>query len=164
MGTKFHVDQPIAAPPDAVQAAFLDPDFYPTLGEMPAISPPELLECVEQDGRVRLRVRYAFSGDLAPPARAVLDPNRLTWIDESVVDVEARCTTFRISPDHYGDRFSCDGRYELVPDGDGTLQRLDGEVRVRWPLVGRLAERGIVRGLEEHIRTEAALIERYANR
>ena len=65
---RFEVHQPIAAPCDKVEAAFLDPAFYAALGEVPNLGAPEVLGLEEGDGAVEVRVRYAFTGDLAPAA------------------------------------------------------------------------------------------------
>jgi len=160
---RFTVDQPIAAPMARVEAAFVDPRFYEALGDMPNIGDPDILECTERDGEVLLRVRYAFTGELAAPARRVLDPAKLTWIVESKVDRSSHTTAFRMLPDHYADRLSCSGSYVLVPSGDDrTIQRMEGDLRVNYPVVGRLAERGIVVGLKQHVAEEAHIVERWA--
>jgi len=159
---RFTVDQPIAAPVERVEEAFVDPGFYKALGAMPNIGDPEILECTERDDDVYLRVRYAFTGELAAPARRVLDPAKLTWIVESTVDRSTRTTAFRMLPDHYADRLECAGSYTLVPAGtDSTMQHMAGDLRVNYPVVGRLAERGIVLGLKEHIAQEAHVIEHW---
>jgi hypothetical protein len=143
---RFSVDQPIAAPSDRVEEAFVDPRFYEALAAMPNIGEPEVLECAARDGQVHLRVRYAFTGDLAAPARRVLDP----------------ATEFRMVPDHYRDRLDCSGSYTLSPDGPArTIQHMDGDLQVHYPVVGRLAERGIVMGLREHVAQEATVLERW---
>src|SRR5437763_16479368 len=103
---RFRVDQPIAAPVERVDEAFVDPGFYKALGTMPNIGDPEILECTERDAEVFLRVRYAFTGDLAAPARRVLDPAKLTWIAESTVAPPTRTTAFRMLPGPYADRLS----------------------------------------------------------
>ena len=82
----FTVDQPIAAPVERVEQAFVDPGFYEALGAMPNIGDPGILECTARDHEVLLRVRYAFTGELAAPVRRVLDPAKLTWVVESTVD------------------------------------------------------------------------------
>jgi hypothetical protein len=159
---RFTVDQPIAAPLTGVEQAFVDPAFYEALGTMPNIGDPDILECTERNDEVLLRVRYAFTGDLAAPARRVLDPAKLTWVVESTVDRSTHTTGFRMLPDHYADRLSCSGSYVLAPDGDDrTIQRMEGELRVNYPIVGRLAERGIVMGLKEHVAEEAGILERW---
>jgi hypothetical protein len=159
---RFNVDQPIAAAVARVEEALVDPRFYKALAAMPNIGDPEVLECSERGDDVFLRVRYAFTGELAAPARRVLDPAKLTWVVESTVDRPTRTTTFRMLPDHYANRLSCGGTYALVPSGeDRTIQRMEGELRVNYPVVGGLAERGIVLGLKEHVAQEAGIIERW---
>ena len=161
---RFDHDQPIAVPCDQVEEAFLDPRFYEALEAMPKLGRPEVLARDEVDGRVRLRVHYAFTGDLPAPARRVLDPAKLTWVVESFVDRRTHSTEFRMLPDHYSNRLSCHGSYRLVSDGGGTtIQRVTGELTVHYPVVGRLAERGIVLGLKEHMGQEAEVLERWVS-
>ena len=158
----FTVDQPIAAPLARVEKAFVDPAFYEALGEMPNIGNPEVLECTERESDVFLRVRYAFTGELAAPARRVLDPAKLTWVVESTIDQKTAATTFRMLPDHYANRLECYGSYRLAATGpEATMQHMEGELRVNYPVVGRLAERGIVLGLKEHIAQEARVVEEW---
>ena len=57
-----------------------------------------------------MRIRYRFSGDLSSAATAVLDPEKLTWVEESHHDLAARTVRFELHPDHYADRFSCRGQ------------------------------------------------------
>ena len=160
----FTADQPIAAPVERVEEAFADPTFYKALGEMPNIGDPEVLECTARESEVFLRVRYAFTGDLAAPARRVLDPAKLTWVVESTVDRASGKTAFRMVPDHYANRLECSGVYTLVSvDDASTMQHMEGDLRVNYPVVGRLAERGIVVGLKEHIAQEAMVVERWVS-
>ena len=52
--------------------------------------------------------------------------------------------------------------YTLVAtDATTTMQHMEGDLRVNYPVVGRLAERGIVLGLKEHVAQEARIIERW---
>jgi hypothetical protein len=159
---RFDVDQPIAAPAQRVEEALVDPGFYEALATMPNIGEPDVLECTASDGKVRLRVRYAFTGELAAPARRVLDPAKLTWVVDSTVDRATHTTSFRMLPDHYRDRLECEGSYSLIAaDPASTIQRMAGDLRVNYPIVGRLAERGIVLGLKENVAQQAHVIERW---
>jgi hypothetical protein len=162
---RFSVEQSIAAPREAVEAAFLDPRFYAALGALSAIRPPEVLERRVEgpDGNlVHLRVQYAFAGNLSGPARAVLDPDRLTWIDSSTFDRAAHRIEFAIVPDHYADRLQCEGWYQFEPDGEHTTRQLmGGDLRVRYPVVGGLVERGIIVGMRQHLGEEARILERW---
>jgi hypothetical protein len=158
----FSVEQPIAAPRHAVEAAFVDPGFYQVLGDMAGIRTPEVLERRVDGNLVHLRVQYAFAGDLSGPARAVLDPSRLTWVDQSTFDRAAHRIDFEILPDHYADRLQCRGWYRFEANGEkATTQLMGGDLRVRYPIVGGLVERALVLGLREHLGEEARILERW---
>jgi hypothetical protein len=158
---RFTVDQHFASDPDAVAHAFADPDLYASFHELPKLSRPEVLSHEEHGEEVLLQVRYRFKGDLSPAARAVIDPARLSWVEHATHDLAARTTTFRMVPDHYGDRFSCHGTYRFEPDGTGTRRRCEGDLRVRALLVAGAVERAIISGLREHLADEAAVVEAF---
>ena len=158
----FAVDQPIAAARDDVEAAFLDRDFYEALGEIPDIDPPEVVGWRQRDGVTEMALRYRFTGHLAPAVRAVIDPNKLIWVQESTVDHNSHRTTFQMRPEHYGSRLECSGTYVFEPGPNGsTVQRVRGRVKVHFPVVGSTVEKAIVTGLKEHIQSEAAIVERW---
>ena len=157
---RFRVDNLIHLPREKVEAAFLDPAFYATLGEMPAINAPELLEMEEDGDQVHLRFRYAFSGDLPAPARRVLDPARMTWIHEETIYRTEHRSRFEMIPEYYKGKMTCSGGYRLEEVGPDTNQRLEGDLVIRYPLVGRLVEMAIVSGLRQNLAHEARLMER----
>ncbi len=160
----FELDQRFAAPVDVVADAFCDPGFYEALAELPKLGRPEVLGRDEEGDRVVMRVRYRFTGDLSSAARAVLDPAKLTWVEEAVHDRATRRVAFTLHPDHYSDRFSSHGTYQFsaAPDDPAATDRFaSGEVKVRAPLVGSAVERAIVSGLKEHLGDEVDLLERW---
>ncbi len=158
---RFTLDQRFSADVDAVARAFTDPELYRSFHELPKMSRPEVLAHEVHDGVVLLQIRYRFRGDLSPAARAVLDPDRLSWVDHASHDLSTRTTTFRMVPDHYGDRFRCAGSYRFTADGRGTRRHCEGELRVRAPLVAGAVERAIVSGLREHLEDEATVVEAF---
>jgi hypothetical protein len=159
---KFTLTQTIAAELARVEAAYLDPAFYAELGDLEKIGAPMILDRDDGDGVTRLRVRYHFTGDLPSAARAVLDPSRLTWVNDSVIHHRDHRMDFTIQPDHYGRRLRCSGVVQLRADGNTTVRDVSGEVKVSWPLVGGTVERALVSGLQEHLRDEVAVLERWA--
>jgi hypothetical protein len=152
----FRIDQRIAGDRLDVARAYTDPAMYATLHGLPKISTPEVLSRDEQDGgdSVRLRIRFRFVGDLPSAAAAVLDPKKLTWVEESTHDLAALSVTWRLVPDHYGDRFRAKGASTYRSDGDITVRQTRGDLTVKTPFVGRLVERALVSGLKEHLDAE----------
>ena len=155
----FRLEQRIDAGLQAVQDAYADPALLDRLGDLPKLGRPDLLDHDDNGTVVRQRVRYAFTGHLSPAVTAVVDPRKLTWVQESTLDRRTHETTFRIIPDHYADRLECAGRFRLEPvDETTTLRLTEADIRVHFPLVGGKVERAIVAGLAEHTTAETAVV------
>jgi hypothetical protein len=155
------VEQVYDAPVDEVARAYTEPGLFERLGDLPKLGRPELLERREDGDRVRLRVRYRFTGDISPAARRVIDPAKLSWVEHTDHDLARRRVEFRMAPDHYPDRLRSSGLYSFRPDGSGTRRVTEGELVVRVPLVGGAVERAIVSGLREHLAAEVPLVESF---
>jgi hypothetical protein len=151
---RFRIDQRFAGVLYAVEAAFVDPAFLEQLSRLPKLGQPRLLDQRADGDLVHQRVHYAFAGDLSPAVTAVVDPAKLTWVEESTLDRRTHRTTFRIVPDHYRDRLQASGSFALSADGPATRRVAEGDVKVRFPLVGGRVERAIVSGLREHAEME----------
>jgi hypothetical protein len=163
---RFELRQRIAAPVADVADALCDPSYYVALGRAPKLGVPEVLGREANGDEVVMRIRYRFSGTLSSAAKAVLDPEKLTWVEESHHDLAARTVRFELHPDHYGDRFSCRGSYRLVADpadDAATIRTAEGDVKVRAPLVGSSVEKALVSGLREHLEAEADIVARFVD-
>ncbi len=158
---RFAIEQRFTADADAVARAYTDPALYAALDGLPKLSDPTVLAHEVDGDTVRLQVRYRFGGELSAAARAVIDPSRLTWVEESTHDLASRSTTFRMLPDHYADRFRCSGSYRFEPTDAGCRRRGEGEVRVKALLVAGAVEGAIVSGLQEHLVDEVSVVEAY---
>lgn len=150
----FRLEQRFDAAPAVVEAAFLDARFVARLGELPRLGRPMLL-AEHRDGTVvRREIRYTFVGELSAAVTAVIDPEKLTWVDVGVHDLATHRSRHHIVPDHYGSRLSCTYETVLTASGDEALRVTSGEVRVHMPFVGGRVERAIVSGLAEHATRE----------
>jgi hypothetical protein len=160
---RFRVEQRFPAPLAAVEDALLHPAFLARLAELPKLGSPELLSSDAAGTVVHQRVRYRFAGDLAPAVTTVVDPARLTWVEDTAYDRAAHRGEHRILPDHYANRLSSSYTTFLESAGpaSGTVRTTEGEVKVRFPLVGGKVEKAIVAGLVEHAALEAEVLSRW---
>ena len=159
---RFDAEQRFAMPVDRLLELFTDPDFYPTLIGLPEISVPEVVSHQASDGVVRIDMRQRYTGELPAAARSMIDPDRLTWVEQLVFDLGRASATSRLVPDHYPDRLTCTGVYTFRAGPGGvetSVRRLDGDLKVRVPLVGGRVENALVSGLRQHARAEQDLID-----
>jgi len=153
---RFRIEQRLAAPVERVEAALLDPDWYRAVTDSPAVWAPELLDVADDGGsRVDLRVRYRFRGTLNPAAAKVVSADKLSMVHVSALDRVSHVIDLRIEPDHYADRLRFGGgSVVLQPEGDVTLRVLDGDLKVKVPLVAGKVEGAVVSGLRQHAAVE----------
>lgn len=161
---RFQLDQALPGSIDEVLAAFTDPGYLQSLGQLGKVGAPEVLDQTREGDVVRQQVRYRFTGDLSPAVTSVIDREKFVWIDEHTFDLAAASASFRIVPEHYAERLRCGGTERFHRIAEGTNRHVEAELIVKWPIVGGLVERAIVSGLKEHLAEEAMLIERWLTR
>jgi hypothetical protein len=159
---RFTLETAYDAEADRVAAAYADPALYAAFADLPRAGRPEVV-AHEVDGEVvRLDVRWRFNAELSSAARAVIDPDRLTWVERATHHLARREVTFELVADHYRDRFSCTGGYRFTDDGPArTTRHSHGDLRIRALLVGGAVEGAIVDGLKEQLRAEVAIVEEF---
>jgi hypothetical protein len=104
-------------------------------------------------------VRFAFTGSVSPAVRAVVDPGKMSWITQTEILLAERRSSWVVLPDHYPDRLSASGtyRFEEGETGPGScVVEVEGDLRVRVPIVGRSVEKVIVGDLRAYIAEEVA--------
>jgi len=160
---RFSIEQTFAGPVEAVQDALVDPAFLERLSTLPKLGRPTLVHRVEAGDLVHLGVKYAFTGEVNSAVRRVVDPARLTWVEESTLDRRSHRTTWRIVPDHYRNLLRASGEFRLSPDpsapAERTIRTTDAELKVTVPLVGGKVEQAIVSGLREHAALEEEVLD-----
>ena len=157
---RFTIEQRFTTPLERVEAALVDPAYLERLRTLPKLGRPTLLERREDGDVVHQSVRYAFVGDLNAAVRRVVDPQRLTWVEESAIDWATHMTTWRIVPDHYGNLLRANGTFRLEADGGGGTRRVaDGDLKVSVRFDGGKVEQAIVSGLREHAALEQDVLE-----
>jgi hypothetical protein len=162
----FEIDPRVVALPAAVGAALVDPGFIAATADLPKVGGAKLLDQKRDGTRIHQRIRYRFTGELSSAVTAVVDPDRLTWVDESDHDLTTHQSDHRIVPDHYQDRLRASYAQQLEPDGDANRTRrvISGAMKVKVLLVGGKVEGAIVSGLKEYAVAEAELLTRWLAR
>jgi hypothetical protein len=155
----FTIEQQLRGSPAAVLELLLDESFLRSRADLPKLGGSEVLELTRDDTNAHVRVRMRFTAPLSSAVTAVVDPDKLTWVDDAHYVLAARGARHEIQPDHYADRLSC--RYDdvLHDADDGTTRRvLTGTLKVKVLLVGGRVESAIVGGLREYSVAEGTLI------
>jgi hypothetical protein len=135
-----------------LEALLVDPGLYARLERaLPALARIELLSNEEVGGVVRRRVRYTprVATERVPAyGRGRITPEMLIWVEESAFDRAAHRIDYRVEPnlpERWRDRFESRGVFTFHEEADGVVRRIEGEVTVRVPVLGLLAERHLVK-------------------
>ena len=186
---RFSVEHRFSASQGEVAAVLADPDFYRSLElpdlrllevrRLPAASalgsrrggdaPPDTEPDTGPDTgpETGVLLRYEFTGSLDPVALRLLGGTRLTWSQEvHLRDGEGGWLTFAAesSPRLLHGRADFVLRPDRARAGSrarATVRRLDGELTVAIPVVGRMAERRIVSGVLGRLDVEAGAVRRW---
>ena len=156
---KFAIRQAVAVPPARAMAAYGSPTFYEGRSARDDIAVRDVVRHEATGDRVLLEVRFAFTGSVSPAVRAVVDPAKMSWITRTEILLAEDRSSWVVLPDHYPDRLSASGvyRFEVGDAGPGTCDvEVEGELKVRVPIVGRSVEKVIVGDLRAYIADEVA--------
>ncbi len=154
---KIAIRQAVAVSPARAVAAYGTPAFYVGRPGRDDIAMVEVVRHDDLGERVLIEVRFAFTGSVSPAVRAVIDPAKMSWVTRTEVRPAEACTSWVVLPDHYPDRLSASGSYRFEEGDDGpdtTIVHVEGDLKVRVPIVGRSVERVIVTDLRQYIRDE----------
>lgn len=159
---RFSAEHRFTASPAAVAAVLEDPGFYRAL-ELPDL---RLLEVEGDEAGDGVLLRYEFTGNLDPVALRLLGGERLTWSQQVHLRGHSGGSLQFAAEANPG---LLHGRADFVlhPSGgrgharaESTTRRLEGELTVAVPVVGRMAERRIVPGILARLDVEAGEIRR----
>jgi hypothetical protein len=137
--------------------AYGSPKFYEGRAARDDIAVLEVVGHEASEDRILLQVRFAFTGSVSPAVRAVVDPGNMSWITQTEILLAEGRSSWVVLPDHYPDRLSASGvyRFEEGDAGPGTCDvEVEGDLKVRVPIVGRSVEKVIVGDLRAYIADE----------
>jgi Protein of unknown function (DUF2505) len=151
------------APLKEVAEAILDEGFQESLDGMEPLKKREVLEQTEKGGKVVRRSRCVLGTDLGG-AKKFLGNAEPAWVEEAVWNEATQKWTWVIKPEVAADILSSEGVTELIDEGEETLRRVTGFVKIRIPLYGGRVENVIVKGLQEAYENEADRLRKWLDR
>lgn len=154
----FQTEHRFHGRPEDVARVLADPLFYEEL-ELPDLGKPQVLEHRSDGDDALVKLRYEFLGKIDMLARALLGGQRLIWVQEVRVNLRSGSGELRFEGEGEPRRLHGQAGFDLVPEGDGTVRRLEGDLVVAVPGIGPMAEQRIVPGLLGRLDIEAAAVE-----
>ena len=155
---------------DAYERALFDPGLMEFLiPRMPSVREVHVLEFREENGVVHRRRRFFPNPPKTLPAFArVLKPEYMQWEEHSTFDRATKVfhyENFPNIPPAYKHYFVNRGEYRLHPEGPARIRRvIDGELRLKVPLVGGLGEKLIWKEAERTFEQEAKGLQEFLDR
>jgi hypothetical protein len=152
---KFGFEQSWAATVDEVVAVYTDEGFWTEVTGFSRTSGPEVLE-VRTDGDTALtRLRWHLSVELPREATRFIDPDDVSWVEETRWDLPAASATVTFHPDQGASLMRASAEVAMAQQGAEALRTVRGELKVRIPLLGGRVERAVVDAVGEHLEEEA---------
>jgi hypothetical protein len=143
----WKVEHIVSAPRSLVERVVLSPSTTSVLPRyMPGIARATVLSREERGALLVVRKRFEPSITLPSFAKGVR-PDMTQWVETVTWDRSKHEAHFAIDanvPDEWKRHFSAEGIYRLEDRGPVTMRVIEGEISVRVPLMGGLAERYIV--------------------
>lgn len=153
---------------DALIEAMFDPDLPPHLTEkMSTIISIEVLERQEDDRQIRRRVKYLPVPMIKKIGPKKITPESMQWIEESTFDKARRELTFANVPTHpkVREKMTNQGTITFRSLGpDRTERTMAGELKIKFPLLGRIAEGVISKNAAKILDEEAAVLSEWLKR
>ena len=143
-----------AGPVAEVCAAMGDPAFYAVL-RLPDVEPPELVSRTVDGARVDVHVRFMYTGKLDPIARRIVGHDQVSWVQQLQIDPVAASAALQVIPAVAMVPVTCTGTFALRTEGDGCVRTLDGDLRIKVPIIGSRAEKSLAPGILRRLDLEA---------
>ena len=162
----LEVVQSIDAEPAGVIWAFRTEALYRSFADLPFVGSPEVVSFDADGNDVLVELRYRVAVDLPGPARAFIDPDKLTFVESSRIGPDGTAV-FAIRPDHYDDLLQASGTTTIDGSTRPGRRTTAGSLKVDLGWKGRLfegeAERAIAGGLKRALQAQIPQIEAFVN-
>jgi len=151
---RLSVEHRFEAPLAAVEAALIDRAFYEQL-RLPDVAAPEVVSSGVDGTTTRLELRMEYTGQLDPVGQRVVGGRQIAWAQVIEIDTSAHRGTLSVVLDGQRERVQCNAAMTFEDHDDTTVRLLRGDLVIKVPLVGGLAERRVLPGVLRRLDLEA---------
>ena len=151
---RFHAEHRFTAGVTDVIAVLTDPGFHLDL-QLPDLRLLDVVDHRDDAGEARLLLRYEFVGHLDPVVKRLLGTRPLTWLQDLTVDRAGHGGRLTFALETDPQRLHGTASFVFATEGQGTVRRLEGTIKVSVPLIAATAERRIVAGFLHRLDIEA---------
>jgi hypothetical protein len=165
MSTSFRLEHDFPdIPVELFEKHLNHPDLIANLSAMPAFRSRDLVEKKDLGGgTVNWRFKVVAGGQLPSGINKVIKEEMLTWWEDTKFVPADHCIYWTIVPlnEKVRDMLVAKGTWKLIPQGKGTRRIIDGELTVKIPLVGKVAEVFFVNELKRNYDVEPDIQRRF---
>jgi hypothetical protein len=162
---KFKFEHTFPVDVDRLEKAMFNPELPAFLKKkMSSLKEMEVLERNESDSAIERRVRYVPEPLIKKVGPKKVPPEAMIWVEESRYDKSTRRMSFDNVPTHpqVVKLMTNTGTITLAPTSGGQSRRtMEGELKVKVPILGRIAEKIIFKTARNVIEEEAAALKAF---
>ena len=118
----------------------------------PNVTSVKMLEEKQEGNKKFTKLETCANGDIPPKLRKLIQPKMLSWIEEGVFDYDKNEYSYNIKPFYFKDRFIMKAvvKWKKLSDNK-TLREMKGEIKVKVPVLGQIAEKKISETQKENL-------------
>ncbi len=162
---KFEIKHSFPCSPEALLEILIHPRLAEALvPNMADLVEMELLERTEEGTTITRRARYQPTPLIKRVGPKKVEPRWMEWIEHSTADRGRRLITFENVPrvPQIARLLTNRGEIEITPSRDGCTRVLRGELKVKVPILGRIAEKMIYKQAQGLVDQESEVTTRIA--
>ncbi|HOC94127.1 MAG TPA: DUF2505 family protein [bacterium] len=140
---KYNTRHVIEGPLEAVEKVGLDRSR--DVKVYPNVTKTTVKKREHKGSKMTVVVETVANGDIPPNLRKLISPNMLTWTEYGEHDFDTHTYKYEVKTFYFSNVFKMSGVIKYFKDGeDKTVRTLDGDIQIKIPLLGAIAEKKIV--------------------
>ncbi len=149
---KYHAKDIIDGPLDKVVEICLDRSR--DVRVYTNVTKTKVVKSERKGNKLRVVVETLANGDIPPKLRKLLSPKMLTWTEEGEFDFDKYEYKYRVKTHYFSDLTKITGHFKYYEEDGKTVRELDGEIKIKIPILGRIAEKKIVEVQKENLKID----------